>query len=368
MAALDLQWFSAEDEGKTEEPSETKLRKAREEEGRLPKSQELNSTLVFLFCALLLIALSPWIEHKIEEMMIFYFQNATQSQIDDRKFAYAFIRYLTLIVLPFVSVGAIAGIVGNIVQNKGFLYAPKIIQPKFNKIVPHFGQYFKRTIFSREGLLNIAKSIIKVVIIAIVAFVLIRSNLETLLEMLHTGGAALAMRGIGRIVAQLLIISSIILLFFGVLDYFLIQKPQFMESMKMTKQEVKQEFKEMEGDPEVKSRLDSAQREMLEKNIPKAIKEADVLITNPTHFAVALQWKREVAEVPQITAKGEDFLAQTMKRLARENDVPIVEDRPLARTLYNDTNVGDLIPDNCIRSIVTVYQQIHYMEKKNKKK
>ena len=134
----------------------------------------------------------------------------------------------------------------------------------------------------------------------------------------------------------------------------------------MTKQEVKQEYKELEGDPEVKGHLESAQREMLSRNMPKAVREADVVITNPTHFAVALQWKREQYDSPQVTAKGEDLTAQNMKRIARENDVPIVENKPLARGLYNDVEIGDEIPDSYLKAISTVYVQIHYLDKKAK--
>ena len=340
MSELDLQWFAAEDEGKTEEPSEYKLRKAREEEGRVPKSQELNSTLIYLFCIFLLVLLGHWMLTKFEECMYFFYGNIFNINLYNYEAAYVFLRYFAMLTIPFCVIGLIVGIVANIVQNKGFLYAPKLIMPKFDKIVPHFGQYLKRTLFSMEGSFNVVKSIIKVVIISAIGALIIRSDMEKLLSLL---------------------------LAVSVVDY-IVQKRQFIENMKMTKQEVKEEFKELEGDPEVKQRLENAQKELLSQNMPKAVREADVLVTNPTHFAVALQWKRGIDDAPKVTAKGEDMTAQNMKRIAREADVPIVENRPLARGLYTDTQIGDIIPENYLRAIVNVYIQIGYMDKIHGKK
>ncbi len=366
MSTIDLQWFSAEEEGKTEEPSEYKLRKARNEEGRVPKSQELNSNIIFFFLTLMLIFLAPWMERKLEEVLVYFFTNVTEPRVDNGKFSLAALRYFLMLVLPFSIVGAIVGVVGNLVQNNGFIFTTKLIIPKFDHIVPHFGKYFKRTLFSFEGAFNVVKSLLKVVVLAFIGYTLIRSNIGTLLAMLDTGGPRLAMRQIGSMSGRILLTASLFLVVVGIADYF-VQRRQFKENMKMTKQEVKEEFKELEGDPDVKNRLETAQREMLQQNMPKAVREADVVITNPTHFAVALQWKQEHNDAPQVTAKGEDMTAQNMKRIAREADVPIVENRPLARGLYTDTQVGDIIPTAYIRAIATVYAQIGYMEKKKKK-
>jgi flagellar biosynthetic protein FlhB len=134
--------------------------------------------------------------------------------------------------------------------------------------------------------------------------------------------------------------------------------------MNMTKQEVKQEYKEMEGDPEVKSHLQQMQRQLLQRNMPRAVAESDVVITNPTHFAVALQYDAVKADAPQVTAKGADLVAARIKSLARDNDVPIVENRPLARALYANCEIGDIIPQEYIKAIATIYQQINYLNKK----
>ncbi|MBR6296085.1 MAG: flagellar biosynthesis protein FlhB [Treponema sp.] len=361
---IDLQWFAPEDEGKTEEPSEHKLRKLREE-GRVAKSQELNGALVFFVGAILLLPFAPWIERKLEEMMVFFFQHVTAEKVDDITFLYVFLRYFLMMVLPFAFLGIVAAVVSNLIQNKGFIFTTKTISPKFSKIVPRFGDYFKRTMFSFQGVFNIAKSIIKVTVIAVVAFLIISSDMDRLLSALQTGGPMLALKRFAGDAAKMLIISAVILVGIGILDYF-VQRRQFRQENKMTKQEVKQEFKDLEGDPDVKGHLEAAQKEMLLQNIPKAVKEADVVITNPTHYAVAVQWKRESSAVPQVTAKGEDMTAQNMKRIARENGVPTVENRPLARGLYHEVQVGEEVPDVYWRAIALVYAEIGYMEKKNK--
>lgn len=364
MSLIDLQWFAAEDEGRTEEPSEYKLSEARKE-GRLPKSQELNGIIVYLLALLLLVVLAPWVERKLEEVMIFFFSNSTATAIDNRQFAYVFVRYFLMLTLPFALMGMIAGVVANIVQNRGWIFTTKTIQPKFNKIIPKFGEYFKKTLFSVEGLFNIAKSLVKVALVSVIAFIFIRSDMSETLKLLQTGGPRLAMRQIAGMSAKILIVSALVLLVIGVADFFM-QRRTFRESMKMTKQEVKEEFKMLEGDQETKSRLEQAQRQMLSVNMAQAVRESDVVITNPTHYAVALKWDSMTADAPMISAKGTDMTAQNIKRIAREADVPIVENKALARTLYTETEIGDIIPEAYIRVVAAVYGQIGFMERQGR--
>mgnify|MGYP003478693516 FL=1 len=134
--------------------------------------------------------------------------------------------------------------------------------------------------------------------------------------------------------------------------------------MKMTKQEVKEEYKEMEGDPEVKNRLKQMQQQLLANDVRRAVAESDVVITNPTHFAVALKYDQEKTDSPMVNAKGEDNLAQTIKQIAKENDIPIVENRPVARELYTNLKVGDIIPQIYFNVIATIYSQLDKFKNK----
>ncbi len=357
-ACIDLQWFAkAEDEGRTEEASEHKIRKAREE-GRVAKSQELNSGLVLLLPVIALIICAPWVLTNCIKVIRFYFDRCAESEFTDRGLAIAFFVYFLKMMLPVALTAIIAGIAGNIIQNKGFLFSTKPLEPKFSKILPKFGEYFRKTLFSAEGLFNVAKSIIKVAIIVVAAYVLIKGNIKTLMSLMNVElGQAFAY--VAGMSAKLLVIASIVFIIIAIPDY-LVQRHQFMESLKMTKQEVKEEYKELEGDPLVKSRLRQRMHEMMQQSMPKLVAEADVVITNPTHFACAIRFDKTKMSGPMLTAKGADALAQRMKEIARSNDVPIVENRPLARALYK-VEIGDIIPEEYYEALAKILAHVYNM-------
>jgi flagellar biosynthetic protein FlhB len=358
-ACIDLQWFArAEDEGRTEEASEHKIRKAREE-GRVAKSQELNSGLVLLFSVLSLIIFAPWIFTNCVKVIKFYFDRCAESSFTDRSLVVAFFIYFIKMILPIAFTAIVAGIAGNIIQNKGFLFSTKPIEPKFSKILPKFGEYFRKTLFSFEGLFNVAKSIIKVTIIIISAYLLIKNNFFMLKSLINMG-LWQAFSYVAGVCATLLLMASIIFIIIAVPDYF-VQRHQFMESLKMTKQEVKEEFKELEGDPLVKSRLRQRMHEMMHQSMPRLVAEADVVITNPTHFACAIQYDKTKMPGPMLTAKGADSLAQRIKEIAKQNDVPIIENRPLARALYKEVEIGDIIPEEYYQALAVILAKVYNM-------
>ena len=376
---IDLQWFAAEDEGRTEEPSEYKLRKAREE-GRVAKSQELNSALVMLVTVIVLIIAAPYFWGWCEETLIFYFTHINEGEMFQTRFFYQFLISLAKMVLPLALCGTVAGVLANLIQNRGFIFSTKPIEPQFSKITPRIGQYLKKTLFSFEGGFNVAKSFIKVAVVFFVAYIIIRSSCFeivqvqnpsdpsakpkiVILSLINSSNVSKSIGLIAWTAAKILAVSAVIFLAISIPDY-LVQKKQFIESMKMTKQEVKQEYKEMEGDPEVKAHLQAAQRELLQRNMPQQVAKSDVVITNPTHFAVALMYDQAVSDAPQVMAKGSDNVAFRIREIARENDVPIVENRPLARGLYAETEIGDIIPSDYFSAIATIYS---HLEKFNKK-
>ena len=348
--------MAAEDEGRTEEPSEYRLEKARKE-GRVAKSQEIGSSLVLLLTIVVLIFIAKWVLGQCIDIFTYYFSRCSNPDVTDGKLASVFFREYIKMILPTSLVAVVAGLIANIIQNKGFIFSWKPLEPKFSKIAPKFGEYFKKTVFSGRGLFNIAKSILKVAIIIIIAYILIKGDIPVLVEIVSNGQILPAVGKIARMAAKILIFVAVSFIAISIPDYF-VQKREFMETMKMTKQEVKQEFKELEGDPEVKSRLMQMQRQLLQQNIPKAVSEADVVITNPTHFAVVLKYDIAVADAPMVTAKGEDEMAFTIRRFAKEYDKPIVENKPVARGLYTDTEIGDIIPSDYWKVISVIYSHI----------
>ena len=348
--------MAAEDEGRTEEPSEYRLEQARKE-GRVAKSQEIGSSLVLLLTIVVLIFIAKWILGQCIDIFSYYFSRCSNPDVTDGKLASVFFREYIKMILPTSLVAVVAGLLANIIQNKGFIYSWKPLEPKFSKIAPKFGEYFKKTMFSGRGLFNIAKSILKVAIIIIIAYIFIKGDIPVLIEIVSNGQILPAVGKIAKMAAKILIFVAVSFIIISIPDYF-VQKREFMETMKMTKQEVKQEFKELEGDPEVKSRLMQMQRQLLQQNIPKAVSEADVVITNPTHFAVVLKYDTKVAEAPMVTAKGEDEMAFTIRRIAKEYNKPIVENKPVARGLYTDTQIGDIIPSDYWKVISVIYSHI----------
>ncbi len=354
--AIDLQWFAAEDEGRTEDPTEYKIKKAREE-GRVAKSQELSAALGLLMPVLLLLFLAPYMLDTCLEMVNFFLTRSMDlDPLTDRYIYLVCLRYLAKVVAPLLVIALVSGVFSNVVQT-GFLFTVKPLTPKFSKVLPKFGEYFKRSFFSMEGLFNLAKSMVKIAIIGIVAFFTIRGEIEQLARVNGMGVWA-GLSYVGGVAVRLVIIAALLLLVLSIPDFFF-QRHTFKESLKMTKQEIKEERKMYEGDPLVKGRLRQRMRELLSQNMAVNVPNADVVITNPTHFAVALEWNRQTMPAPMLTAKGADDVAQRIKAIARENGVPIVENKPLARTLYAELEIGDTIPEQYYQVIATVLAQVN---------
>lgn len=348
---IHLQWFAAEDEGRTEDPTEYKIRKAREE-GRVSKSQELSGALVLLIPILSLLFLGPWMLNTALELLIFFFTRITDlDPTKDRIIVMTVFSYLTRLALPVLLIAMFTGFFANFVQ-VGPLFTTKPLTPNFSKILPRFGQYFKRILFSAEGMFNLAKSIVKIAIIGVVAFFVIRSNLPRL-STLQTVSLWTGFSFIASLAGRLIIIAALLLLALSIPDM-LFQRWNYKEQLKMTKQEIKEERKMYEGDPLIKSRLRQRMRELLSQNMAANVPRADVVITNPTHFAVALEWNRSSMVAPMVTAKGADEVAFRIRQLANEAGVPVVENRPLARALFAETEIGDTVPESYYRVIAEI--------------
>ncbi|MDR2071908.1 MAG: flagellar biosynthesis protein FlhB [Spirochaetaceae bacterium] len=356
---MDLQWFAAEDEGRTEEPTEYKIRKAREE-GRVAKSQEFIGALGLLFPALTILFLGRYILRTCVEMIRFFFLRITElDPVHDRLIAGVFFSYFARLALPIAATALVAAVFSNVVQ-VGLLFTTKPLAPNFSKIVPRFGRYFQKTLFSMEGLFNFAKSVIKMAIIGIVAFLLIRSRI-THLANLQTAGIWLGLTTVAGLAIRLLIISALLLLVLSIPDM-LFQRWQYRESLKMTRQEVKEERKMYEGDPYVRARIQRRMRELMGRNMAVNVAKADVVITNPTHFAVALEYNEDTMTAPLLTAKGADEMAFRIRTIARDNDVAVVENKPLARALYAEVDVGKNVPVVYYEAIAQILARIRRLE------
>ncbi|MDR2444775.1 MAG: flagellar biosynthesis protein FlhB [Spirochaetaceae bacterium] len=356
---IDLQWFAAEDEGRTEEPTETKIRKAREEEGRVAKSQDLIGAIGLLVPALAILFLAPYLLRNCMDMVRFYFLRATELDPGrDRVVFGVFLSYFARLALPLLGIALAAALFSNIIQ-VGFVFTTKPLGFKFERIVPNFGAYFQKTLFSTNSLFNFFKSIVKMAIVGGVAFFLIRSDIEKLAG-LQSAELYISVTTVAGLAARLLIFTALLLLLLSIPDY-MFQRSQFRESLKMSRQEVIEERKQDEGDPRIKQRLRRRMQELLAVKIREELPKADVVITNPTHFAVALQYNRSL-EGPRVLVKGEDEFALRIKRLAAELNVPVVENRPLARALYAEVEIGDYVPVKYWALIAEILKRVKTMD------
>jgi flagellar biosynthetic protein FlhB len=357
---IDLQWFSdnAEEEGRTEQPTEHKIQRLREE-GQISKSQELIGAVTLFLPALLLLFIAPYMLRTCVEMLRFFFLRAVElDPTKDAVLVGAFFSYMAKLILPILAVAVFAALFSNIVQ-VGFIFTTKPITPDFSRVLPRLGQFFKR-IFSIEGIYNFFKSIIKMLIIGGVAFFLIKADLYKLVN-LQKAGIWLGLTTVASIAIRLIIICAILLLLLSIPDI-LFQRWRFREKNKMSRQEMKEEMKMYEGDPQIRNRIRSRFRDLLKQNIAEAVPRADVVITNPTHYAVALEYHKEtMPDGPMVTAKGADEVAARIRKLAQENGVPMVENKQLARTLYREVEVGDYIPEAYYMVVATILGRVMHI-------
>jgi flagellar biosynthetic protein FlhB len=355
-----LQWFAAEDEGRTEEPSEHKIRKAREE-GKVARSSDVSSSLVLLAGISALGLLGGYILRSSLQMLTFFLSIAARPEALNASLMSAFMSWLAKIALPVLTIVFIVAIFGNVIQ-VGFFFTVKPITPDFNRIVPRFGRWLQRSFASGEALFNFGKSIVKIAVIVIIAYLNIMSEIPRLTRLALSGffwGVSLVSQIAFRIVLE----SAIAFLVFAAVDYWF-QRRQHIESLKMSKQEVKEERKMYEGDPLTRSRLRERMREIMRRTMLKAVPKADVVITNPTHYAVALEYNRALMVAPTVVAKGADLVAQKIREVATENGVPLIENKPLAQALFREVEIGDTIPEKFYDAMSIILAEVYKLSGK----
>lgn len=334
---------------KTEDPSQKKLDDAHKK-GDVVKSQEVTTWFMILGSALMFALLAPAASAGILESLTLVLANADQYEIGGPGFGQFFsgLAWSVMVVglLPLVAL-AFAAIAANLVQHAPVLSLDPI-KPKWSKVSPAAG--FKR-LFSTESLVNFAKGILKLTIVAVVMFAVLWPERDRLDTMMTSDPLMILITfqelGIKIFMATLAIITVIALA-----DY-MYQKHRWWERQKMTIKEVRDEYKQMEGDPQVKSRIRQIRQQRAQGRMMSAVPEATVVITNPTHYAVALKYDESMG-APVCVAKGADAVALRIRTLATDSDVPIVENPPLARALYATMEIDDTIPTEHFKAVAQV--------------
>jgi len=252
------------------------------------------------------------------------------------------------ILVPILFAISVISVASNAAQG-GLAVSASALKPKFSKLNPIQGV---KKIFSKNGLVNLAKSLLLLVAVGIISWQVVRDHMTMYPRML--------LMDIGQIfywattlTYTILFRVAIFMIFVAIADY-AFQKYQYKEQLKMTKQEVKDEYKEMEGDPTTKRRIRRIQLDLARKRMMNDVPTADVVITNPTHYAAALSYKMDSMMAPKVIAKGSNLVAQKIKDIAREHNIPIVENKPLAQTLFKTVKVGDYIPMDLYKAVAEI--------------
>lgn len=351
---------SPEDEGRTELPTERKKRRAREEEGRVVNSVEINQTLVLAITIGLISILAGYLTHTIGQFFMEIINKISDADntmninaLPDIFLSIIFLVAKTAGIILFAAL--IVGVGVNLAQTR-FLFTTKKLKPNFKRIAPTWSNFKERVFISSQNVMNLAKILFKMLVIAFLTFTTINGKRNELFNMINME-LSQAMNVFFFIVLEMLAKVIIFLMIVSVFDYFF-QRRQHIKSLKMTKHEMKEEFKEMEGDPLVKSQLQEMARKIVNRTMLKAVPEADVIITNPTHFAVALKYNNG-DYAPIVTAKGADNIALKIKEIAKENEIEIVENKPLARELFYNVDIGKYIPEKLFHVVSTILTNVY---------
>ena len=361
----DLQLFAKEGSGgeKTEEPTSKKLNDARKK-GQVAKSQDLTmamSLLVFFFVLQIYVGM---LGNGIMEGMRDIYRRIPDYAEEEFTLSLACaalgdgIQRILLIASPFYIVTVLVAVITTLFQVK-YKISFEPMKPDFNKFNPVNGV---KRLFSKDKLMQLFMSILKIAILVIVIYNYLKDKWNLVVDM-YSFTLPQAIVIIGDIIVNIGLRVSLFFFVAGVADWFY-QKWKFHEDMKMTKQEVKDEYKNTEGDPQIKSKQKQRMREASMRRMMQQLPEADVVITNPTHYAVAIKYDPDKYDAPYVVAKGEDYLARKIKEVAKENHVEIVENKPLARMLYANVDIGGLVPPELYQAVAEVLAFVYHLKGK----
>jgi len=346
---------------KTEQPTDHKLSQARNK-GQMPKSQEVTSVFVLLVAGSAIVMFGPLGWERL--VGVFYHFIWRLSEIDPTgpdiwPWLFTAFKEVLIIVLPIGLLIMITGLAVNLYQTGGLVVNSEAISPKLNKLnfIKGFGRFFKLRAF-----IDTIKHSLKIGVIVLITYLVIKDHLDDFAIMSDLEPKESALLTL-RITVEMFYKIILTLLVISFLD-FAYQKWQFLRDMRMTKQEIKDEYKQMEGDPKVKARIRQIQMEASKRRMLSSVPQADVVITNPTHFAIALVYNSSLAKAPLVLAKGQDFMAQRIKDIAREAKVPVVENKPLAQALYPAVEVGQVIPIEFYKAVAEVLSYVYRLKGK----
>jgi flagellar biosynthetic protein FlhB len=352
-----------DDSQKTEDASSRKLDEARKK-GQVPQSREVTNWFVISGSALSMLIFAPGIAGALQHTMARFIGGAPEMRLDSTGVAAILdsLGDVGLAVLPLLGLMMVAGIAGVVLQT-GLIFAPDKLAPKLEHLSPLQGM---RRIFSLRAVIEFLKGLAKITVVGAVATYLLMPEIDRL-PLLPSLGTIMTVDELRWLSFRLAAVVIAMLTIIAITD-FTYQKLSFLKSMRMSKQEVKEEYKQVEGNPFIKSKLRQIRTERARKRMMAAVPTASVVVTNPTHYAVALHYEMNAEGAPRVVAKGADLIAAKIREIAKKHDVPIVENPPVARTLYATVEIDQEIPPEQYKAVAEIIGYVLRLKGKLKPK
>jgi len=345
---------------KSEEPTPHRLREAREK-GQVAKSKEITTAFLLLTSYLVFRYTGDMIWRELAGMTQSIFQLIPSTSDFSLNFVGSVLlialRAFAVSVMPIFLITVIIALLAEALQT-GFVAAVDPLSPKLERINPLEG--FKR-MFSMTGLVELLKSIIKIVIVFFITWYAVKDDLPFIIAIMNSHPWDALVLG-GSIAFKIAVRVGIFYLFVAVLDY-LYRRYEYIKNLRMTKQEIKEEYKRLEGDPQIKQRMRDLQRAMSNQRMMAAVPGADVVVTNPTHLAVAIVYSAPKMKAPSLIAKGRNLVAQEIKKIAENHNIPVVENEPLAQSIFRTTKVGGQISSELYQAVAEVLAFVYKIKK-----
>ncbi|MHB8910345.1 MAG: flagellar biosynthesis protein FlhB [Syntrophales bacterium] len=352
--------MAEETDNNTEKATPKRLEEARKK-GQVAKSREVASALIMVACLIYFYFDAGGIVNRIMELMKGSFRNLhrTDLTVDGMQLLVIdLIIKVSVMILPLLLTLMAAGILANVMQ-VGILFSTESLQPKLSKVNPLKGL---KNMFSLKSLVELFKNLFKLTLVGFIAYVTIKNEALDVSPLMEQDVWQI-MAYMGRISFRILLATCWVLIVLALMDY-LYQHWEHGRSLKMSKQDIKDEYKNLEGNPLIKSRVRRLQRDMAMRRMMAKVPTADVVITNPTHLAVALKYDQARMAAPVVVAKGANLIAERIKEIARENGIAVVENKPLAQVLYKVVDIMEAIPDNLYQAVAEILAYVYGLKRK----
>jgi flagellar biosynthetic protein FlhB len=352
---MDLQLFSGE---KTEKATPKKRQDSRKK-GQVAKSPEIPSSLILLASVCCLLMLGPFLQKQILALFGDALLHRLNMDVTDQNVIGLFTQYaiqILILLAPIFLIVVVIAFASYYVQI-GWLFTFEPLQPKFEKLNPINGA---KNIFGMRSVVEFLKSSLKLISVGLIVFMVLWSEKDRLMDLAH-----LPVEDIFAFVSSLTVRLGIFvaaLLFILAIGDFMYQRYEYEKNLRMSKQDIKDEYKNVEGDPLIKAKIKERQRRMALMRMMQEVPKADVVITNPTHFAVALKYDASKMDAPTVIAKGQDYLALRIREIAKQNEVIMMENKPLARALFERTEVGQSVPGDLFQAVAEVLAYVYRLK------